>query len=300
MELDYTNMIEAGVHFGHQKKRWNPKFKAYLYKHMHGISIIDLERTQACLQKACEFLTEQVENGANVLLVGTKKQAQEIVREVGQATSMPFCSNRWLGGCLTNFETVKASLAKYQRFLQMEESGELNKLPKKESAAIRREMVRMHRSFEGILHMTKRPDVLLVVDAKHEAIAIHEAKRLGIPVIGIADTNSDPTVLDFPIPANDDSVKSLRVIFDCLQEAIAQGVELKSLKKSDKGISRETAEAANKMVAKKHNAGRSSGKTTKRSGVKSEKAVTKKAEASKKEEAAVVEKKSEKEEAKAE
>ena len=232
MELDYESMIESGVHFGHQVKRWNPKFGPYLYKHVHGISIIDLERTRECLEKVAQFLIEQIKDGANILLVGTKPQAQELVRELGQAVDMPFCANRWLGGCLTNFETVKASLAKFKRFSDMEESGELNKLPKKEGAAIRREMVRMQRGFEGIRNLEKRPSILFVVDATHEAIAIREARRLQIPTIGIVDTNSDPTVLDFPIPANDDSIKSLRIIFEFLQEAIQQGVELRKLNKS--------------------------------------------------------------------
>ena len=252
MELNYEGMIESGVHFGHQTRRWNPKFGPYLYKQVHGISIINLERTRECLEKAAAFLTEQVKKGAKILLVGTKPQAQELVRELGEAVEMPFCSNRWLGGCLTNFETVKTSLAKYQRFLDMEESGELSKLPKKESSAIRREMVRMHRSFEGIRHLEKRPDVLFVVDANHEAIALREARRLQIPTMGVVDTNSDPTVLDYPIPANDDSVKSLRVIFEVLQEAITQGIELHKLSKSaHKDIPSEVSEVAKKTWSRK-------------------------------------------------
>lgn len=253
MELNYENMMESGVHFGHQIKRWNPKFAPYLYKQIHGISIIDLERTRECLEKVANFLTEQIKNGAKILLVGTKPQAQELVRELGEAVDMPFCSNRWLGGCLTNFETVKTSLAKYQHFLDMEESGELNKLPKKESSAIRREMVRMHRSFEGIRNLEKRPDILFIVDATHESIALREARRLQIPTIGVVDTNSDPTLLDYPIPANDDSVKSLRVIFEVLQEAIAQGIELRKLNKSaHKDIPSEVSEVAKKTWSRKH------------------------------------------------
>lgn len=261
MELDYESMLESGVHFGHQTKRWNPKFRPYLYKQVHGISIINLERTRECLENAANFLMENIKNGANILLVGTKPQAQELVRELGQSLNIPFCANRWLGGCLTNFETVKTSLAKYQRFLDMEESGELNKLPKKESSAIRREMVRMHRSFEGIRGLEKRPDILFVVDATHEAIAIREAHRLQIPVIGVVDTNSDPTVLDLPIPANDDSVKSLQVIFEYLQEAIAQGIELHKLNKaSQKDVSAETSAAAKKAWTRKRPEGESKAK----------------------------------------
>lgn len=234
MELEYETMFEAGVHIGHQVKRWNPKFGSYLYQHLHGISIIDLEKTRACLEKAAAFLTEQIQNGATVLLVGTKPQAQELVRGLGKATEMPFCANRWLGGCLTNFKTIETSLKKYKRFLSMEESGELDRMFKKESSAIRREMVRMHRGFEGILNLNACPNVLFVVDAMKEAIAIREARRLQIPTVGIVDTNSDPTTLDFPIPANDDSVKALRVLFDFLQEAMLQGVELRKLHQVNK------------------------------------------------------------------
>ncbi|MBP5191407.1 MAG: 30S ribosomal protein S2 [Opitutales bacterium] len=234
MELEYETMFEAGVHIGHQVKRWNPKFGLYLYRHLHGISIIDLEKTRACLEKAAVFLMEQIQNGATVLLVGTKPQAQELIRGLGKATEMPFCANRWLGGCLTNFKTIETSLAKYKRFLSMEESGELDQMFKKESSAIRREMVRMHRGFEGILHLNACPNVLFVVDAMKEEIAIREARRLQIPIVGIVDTNSDPTTLDFPIPANDDSVKALRVLFDVLQGAMLQGVELKKLNQANK------------------------------------------------------------------
>lgn len=237
MELDYSTMAEAGVHFGHQRKRWNPRFKSYLYKHVHGISIINLEKTGACLESACAFLSEKVKNGGQIMFVGTKKQAQEVVRTVAKAVNMPFCSNRWLGGCLTNFGTVRASLNKYKKFLKMEETGDLSKLHKKEGAAVKREMARMERAFEGIRDIESRPDALVVVDTNYEDIAIKEAKRLKIPVVAIVDTNSDPTAVDFPIPANDDSVKSLQVIFEEIQKAIERGIELKSLNKSGKDIS---------------------------------------------------------------
>lgn len=244
MELDYETMFEAGVHIGHQVKRWNPKFGSYLYKHLHGISVIDLEKTRACLEKAAAFLTEQIKDGATVLLVGTKLQSQELIRELGQATRMPFCANRWLGGCLTNFKTVKASLAKYKRFLAMEESGELDKMFKKESSAIRREMVRMYRGFEGLLELNACPNVLFAVDAMKEAIALREARRLQIPTVGIVDTNSDPSLLDYPIPANDDSAKALRVLFDYLREAMEQGVELAKLNKVHKFVPTDVASSS--------------------------------------------------------
>lgn len=222
-------MFEAGVHIGHQLKRWNPKFTPYLYKHIQGVSIIDLEQTHLCLERATRFLTDRMKQGAKVLLVGTKTQAQEPIRELGQATGMPFCANRWLGGCLTNFKTVQASLAKYRRFLDMEASGDLDKMLKKESSVIRRTMAHMHRGFEGILSLDQYPDILFVVDVLKEHIALNEARRLGIPTIGIVDTNGDPTLLDYPIPANDDSNKSLQLIFECLKEAMLEGMDLNKI-----------------------------------------------------------------------
>ncbi len=222
-------MFEAGVHIGHQLKRWNPKFTPYLYKHIQGVSIIDLEQTHLCLERATRFLTDRIKQGAKVLLVGTKTQAQEPIRELGQATGMPFCANRWLGGCLTNFKTVQASLAKYRRFLDMEASGDLDKMLKKESSVIRRTMAHMHRGFEGILSLEQYPDVLFVVDVLKEHIALNEARRLGIPTVGIVDTNGDPTLLDYPIPANDDSNKSLQLIFECLKEAMLEGMDLNKI-----------------------------------------------------------------------
>ena len=268
MELDYETMFEAGVHIGHQVKRWNPKFGSYLYKHLHGISVIDLEKTRACLEKAAAFLTEQIKDGATVLLVGTKSQSQELIRGLGQATGMPFCANRWLGGCLTNFKTVKASLAKYKRFLAMEESGELDKMFKKESSAIRREMVRMHRGFEGLLELNTCPNVLFAVDAMKEAIALREARRLQIPTVGIVDTNSDPSLLDYPIPANDDSVKALRVLFEYLQEAMEQGVELAKLNKAHKFVPTEvaTGERAKSWMSRRPAGGLKSGNSGASSG----------------------------------
>jgi len=234
MEINYQDMLEAGVHFGHQQKRWNPRFKPFLYKHLHNISIIDLERTRECLEKACAFLTEQVKNGSTILFVGTKRQAQDITREVAQSVDMHFCANRWLGGCLTNFDTIKRSLAKYARFRTMEDSGELLKMHKKEAAVIRREMLRMNRSFEGIQSITRPPNVLFVIDIQLEIIAVREAKRLNIPVVAIVDTNSDPTLVDFPIPANDDSVKSLRLLMDSVRAAIEQGLEFRKLHQTAK------------------------------------------------------------------
>ncbi len=223
MNVTVKDLLDAGVHFGHQIRRWNPKSKPYVYDNRHGISIIDLEKTYDLLEQASVAVEEVVSQGKQVLLVGTKRQAQEPIRELAAATNMPFCVNRWMGGTLTNFETVSNSLAKYKKFLRMEDDGSLDKLPGKESAAIRRQMSRMHRNFEGLLNLQGLPSALFVVDSHNEAIAIAEANRLKIPVVALVDSNSDPSLLTHPIPGNDDSTKSIRIIVDVILEAIQSG-----------------------------------------------------------------------------
>ncbi len=226
MSINVTpkDLLDAGVHFGHQLRRWNPKSKPYVFDNRNGISIIDLEKTHALLEKACSFLEETVASGKEVLFIGTKRQAQEIMREAATVCQMPFCVNRWMGGGLTNFATIKTSLAKYRNFLKMDREGELEKLPGKEEAAIRRQMSRMNRNFEGILEIKELPAALFIVDTRNEEIAVAEANRIGIPVIGLVDTNSDPSLLDYPIPGNDDAVKSIRIIVETVMEAIRNGL----------------------------------------------------------------------------
>jgi len=224
MNITVKDLLDAGVHFGHQTRRWNPKSKPYVYDHRHGISIINLEKTYALLEKAAEFAEEIVAEGKDLLFVGTKRQAQDILREAATTVNMPFCVNRWLGGTLTNFQTVERSLGKYKRYLAMEADGSLQKLPGKESAAIRREMARMNRNFEGIINLRKRPSALLVIDVRTEEIAVAEASRLKIPVIALVDTNSDPTLVDYPIPGNDDAAKAIRLVVEVLLEAIQNGL----------------------------------------------------------------------------
>ena len=215
--------MDAGVHFGHQVRRWNPKSKPFVYDNRHGISIINLEKTYDLLEKAAQAIEEIVASGKQVLLVGTKRQAIEPIRELAAATNMPFCVNRWMGGTLTNYETVSNSIAKYKKFLRMEEDGSLDKMHGKESAAIKRQMARMHRDFEGLLNLQGIPGALFVVDSFNEEIAVAEANRLKIPVIALVDSNSDPSVLSHPIPGNDDSTKSIRIIIDVILDAIQSG-----------------------------------------------------------------------------
>ncbi len=223
MNVSVKDLLDAGVHFGHQVRRWNPKSKPFVYDNRHGISIINLEKTYDLLEKAAQAIEEIVASGKQVLLVGTKRQAIEPIRELAAATNMPFCVNRWMGGTLTNYETVSNSIAKYKKYLRMEEDGSLDKMHGKESAAIKRQMTRMNRDFEGLLNLQGLPGALFVIDSFNEDIAVAEANRLKIPVIALVDSNSDPSVLSHPIPGNDDSTKSIRIIVDVVLDAIQSG-----------------------------------------------------------------------------
>jgi small subunit ribosomal protein S2 len=235
MELpDAKNLFDAGVHIGHQLRHWNPKFGPYLYAHRHGISIIDLEKTLVQLEKACAYVEHLVAGGQSIWLLGTKPQAQDIVREAATGTGMPFCLVRWLGGTLTNFHTINQGLEKYRRFLAMEQRGEIERMPNKEASSLRRKMVRMGHNFEGLISIEQPPAAIFAVDVGHETIAIREARKVGIPVIAIADTNSDPTLVDYPIPANDDSVRSLQILVQSVAEAIRRGLEARELRQASK------------------------------------------------------------------
>lgn len=237
ISITVKDLLDAGVHFGHQTRRWNPRSKPYIFDHRQGITIIDLGKTFTALEKACAFLEDTVANGGNVLLVGTKRQAQEIVREAASATNMPLCVDRWLGGTLTNYETVKKSIAKYKKYQQMDTAGELGKFSRKEESAIRREMARMQRNFAGIVDMGDLPSAMFVVDVNHEAIAVAEAERCGIPAVALVDTNSDPTTVKFPIPGNDDAVKSIRIIVDAVVASIQAGLSQRDSRRQARGTS---------------------------------------------------------------
>jgi len=232
ISVTVKDLLDAGVHFGHQTKRWNPRSKPYVFDHRQGISIIDLGKTHAALQKACAFIEETVGNGGNLLFVGTKRQAQEIVREAATSTNMPYCVDRWLGGTLTNFATVKRSIAKYKKYQAMETNGEMDKLPSKEVAAIKREMTRMTRNFNGIADMGDLPSAMFIVDVNHEEIAVAEGNRCNIPTVGLVDTNSDPSLLTYPIPGNDDAVKSVRIIVDAIVAAVQNGLGSRDSRRS--------------------------------------------------------------------
>ena len=227
MNVTLQDLSNAKVHLGHQLRRFNPKFRKYVYDTRYGISIIDLEKTYASLQNACQFIENLVANDEDILFVGTKKQAQDIIRESAQQCQMPVAANRWLGGMLTNYNTIKRSISKYRKYLAMESDGSLAKLPKKEQSAIRREMNRMLRNFEGIVDMETLPGALFIVDTTHEQIAVAEARRLNIPIIALVDSNSDPSQIDYPIPGNDDASKAIHIIAETIVEAIENGINLR-------------------------------------------------------------------------
>lgn len=234
MPTNLQELHDAGVHLGHQLRRFNPRSKKFVYDHRQGISIIDLEKTLAQLTKACDFIKTAVAHGKKILLVGTKPEAQEIVKEVAIATGMPYAVSRWIGGTLTNFNTISASLKKFKKHQAMDADGSLNKLPNKEAAAIRRDMTRQARYFEGLLELAGMPGAVIVVDVNKEANAVAEAKTMRIPLVAIVDTNSDPTGIPLAIPGNDDALKSVRLLMTQIREAIEKGLEEKALRKVEK------------------------------------------------------------------
>jgi small subunit ribosomal protein S2 len=224
MNITIKDLLDAGVHFGHQVRRFNPKSKKFVFANRSGISVIDLEKTYARLEAAAAYVEQVVAGGKDVLLVGTKRQARDVLKEAAVTTNMPYATSRWLGGTLTNFVTVRRSIDKYKQYMRWENDGTLDKMHNKESAAVRREMSRMNRNFEGIVDLEQMPGALFVVDTKTEDIAVAEANRLKIPVIALVDTNSDPSKLDYPIPGNDDSLKSIRIIVEVILDAIQAGL----------------------------------------------------------------------------
>ena len=214
-------LLEAGVHFGHQKRRWNHKMKEYIYTTRDDIYIIDLQKTARAIEKAYAALQEIAENGGKVLFVGTKKQAQEAAEENATRTNMYFINERWLGGTLTNFKTIKSRIRRMEEIEKMETDGTFDLLPKKEVAGLKKEYEKLNKNLRGIRDMKKVPDALIIVDPRKEEIAIKEARILGIPVFGIVDTNCDPDMVDYVIPGNDDAVRAVKLVIGALTNAIA-------------------------------------------------------------------------------
>lgn len=215
-------LLEAGVHFGHQTRRWHPKMKRYIFEPRNGIHIIDLSKTTRQLEDACNFLGKTVRNGGKVLFVGTKKQAQALVREAAESTGQFFVTDRWLGGTLTNLNTIKQSLSRLEKLEKMFEDGSIKKYVKQEQASLNRERAKLVRYLGGIRDMKKKPDAIFIVDVKREHNAVAEGRKLNIPIVALVDTNCDPDLVDHPIAGNDDAIRSIRVIIETVAAALKE------------------------------------------------------------------------------
>lgn len=216
------NLLEAGVHFGHQTRRWNPKMSKFIFTERNGIYIIDLQKTVKQIEQAYDFVREIVADGGRVLFVGTKKQAQEAVETEAKRSGQFYVSHRWLGGMLTNYKTIRKRIERLKKLELMEEDGTFQRLPKKEVIKLRREAEKLEKFLGGIKEMDKLPDVLFVIDPKNEKIAVNEAKILGIPVIGVVDTNCDPDEVDIAIPGNDDAIRAVKLLTGTIANAIVE------------------------------------------------------------------------------
>jgi small subunit ribosomal protein S2 len=247
-KVEYKELLDAGVHFGHLTRKWNPKMAPYIFMEKNGIHIIDLNKTIVCLDDACEAIKTIVRSGRKVLFVATKKQAKEVVASEAKRLKMPFATERWLGGMLTNFVTVRKSLKKMTSMEKMMKDEAFSSLNKKEKLVIGREKDKLEKVLGGIADLTRLPAAIFIVDVKKEHIAIAEAKKLNIPVFAIVDTNSDPTIVDFPIPANDDAFKSIAIITQAISNAIEEGL---SERKKDKDDAKSKDEEDSKKEADK-------------------------------------------------
>jgi small subunit ribosomal protein S2 len=221
------DLLEAGVHFGHQTKRWNPKMKAYIFGERNGIYIIDLSKTAKLFRDAEQFAANLAAEGRTILFVGTKRQAQDAIAEEAQRSGMFFVNQRWLGGLLTNFSTIQRSLARLRDLEAMETDGRYESLSKKEIAQFEKEKKKLQKNLEGIRHMSRLPDALFVVDTRKEKIAVDEARKLKIPVIGVVDTNCDPDEVDYVIPGNDDALRAIRLFASRIADAVIAGRDMK-------------------------------------------------------------------------
>jgi small subunit ribosomal protein S2 len=221
--VNVKSLLDAAVHFGHQTRRWNPKMKPYIFTDRNGIYIIDLKRTLVELDQAYSFVSKLAARGGKLLFVGTKKQAQEPIQRAAERCGMPYVNNRWLGGMLTNFVTIRSRVTRMEQLETMETDGRMSTLPKKEQISLRRELEKLQANLNGVRNMTEVPQAVFVVDTNREQIAIREAQRLGVQVIGIIDTNSDPDEVDFGIPGNDDAISAVSLISDLIADAVLAG-----------------------------------------------------------------------------
>jgi small subunit ribosomal protein S2 len=238
--VEVAELLAAGCHFGHLTRRWNPKMRPYIFMERNGIHIIDLMKTRDLLEDACNGIANVVADGRRILFVGTKKQAKDIIREEAVRSGQFYVSERWLGGCLTNFTTIRKSVKRLTNIDKMETDGTFDKLTKKEVLFLGREREKLNKVLSGVVEMTRLPGALLVVDVKKEAIAVKEARRLNIPVFAIVDTNCDPDDIDYVVPANDDAIKSVQVIMKVIADAILEGKERVSARQMETAVEGES------------------------------------------------------------
>lgn len=222
-KIGMREMLEAGAHFGHQTHRWNPKMKKFIFAPRNGIHIIDLQQTVGLLNKAYDFIVNTVSQGGRVLFVGTKKQAQDIIAQEALRAGQYYVNNRWLGGMLTNFKTIKQSVDRMRRLEEMSKDGTFDKLPKKEVIGLNKEMAKLEKNLSGVKDMNRLPKIVFVVDPNLEKITVSEARKISIPIVAMLDTNCDPDLVEFPIPANDDSVRSVASFVMCIADACIEG-----------------------------------------------------------------------------
>ncbi len=242
--VSMKELLEAGVHFGHRRRRWNPKMKPFIFTERNGIHIIDLQQTLTRLEAAYNVTRDTVGNGGIVLFVGTKKQAQETIAEEATRCNMPFVNQRWLGGTLTNFRTIRQRIDYMEALERRFESGDINRLTKKEILLYQRELDKLHVRFGGLRRLTRLPDLLFVVDVKREEIGIKEARTLGIPVIAMVDTNCDPDPVDYVIPSNDDAIRAIRLMTSKIADAVLEGLAIRSTMEAEEEAAREAQAAA--------------------------------------------------------
>ena len=241
-------LLEAGVHFGHQTRRWDPKMAEYIFQARNGIHIIDLQKTSKKLDEAYAFLKEQAEEGKTVLFVGTKKQAQECVKEAAEKCGMFYINQRWLGGTLTNFGTIRKRIERLAELERMQEDGTFDVLPKKEVILLKKEMEKLEKNLGGIKEMKELPQVMFIVDPKKERIGILEARKLGIPVIGLVDTNCNPEDVDYAIPGNDDAIRAVGLIADTMANAVIEGRQGESMETVENEMVEEAKDSAPESI----------------------------------------------------
>ena len=242
--VSMKQLLEAGVHFGHQTRRWNPKMRRFIFGERNGIYIVDLHQTLARIDTSYRFVRETVASGGSVLFVGTKKQAQEPIEQQANACGMPYVNFRWLGGMLTNFQTVHSRVAKLRELQRQVDSGETEAMPKKEALKVRRDLAKLERNLGGIKNLERLPSVIFVIDTKKEHIAVTEANRLKIPVVAVVDTNCDPDVIDYVIPGNDDAIRSASLMCRVMADAVKEGREMAQRRNARPGTRSEDAAPA--------------------------------------------------------